>query len=426
MPDHPHRFRRRRGALAGLVLAATAPSLLTACAGGDDRTRIVFFQFKPEAVTYFEEKVAEFEAANPDIDVVVTNVPDPETALRTRLVKDDVPDVLTLNANGTFGELASAGIFDDYAGDPVLEGVTPAYLDVLGDLGASSEGAVNGVPFAANASGILYNTELFAKYDVEVPRTWSELLEVVETFESNGVLPFYGMLGDSWTPQSPLAPISAQTQPDDFFESRFAGETSFSEGWRESAEKILDLYDHDQDDSAASGYEDGTAAFAQGESAMLLLGSYAVPQIRTVNPDAPVGIFALPATDDPAETTIVSGIDVVLTTGAEGDHPEESRRLVEFLMQPEVLEEYAAAQVAIPPLEGTRNDDPALAGVQHLIDEGRIVGFTDHQFIPAIPLAQLLQELVLSGDVDTFLARLDETWDQVAERRTWGLGAVTS
>ena len=46
-------------------------------------------------------KLAEFEAENPDIHVVVDNVPDPETALRTRLVKNDVPDVLTLNGNGT-------------------------------------------------------------------------------------------------------------------------------------------------------------------------------------------------------------------------------------------------------------------------------------------------------------------------------------
>ena len=59
------------------------------------------------------------------------------------------------------------------------------------------------------------------------------------------------------------------------------------------------------------------------------------------------------------QTVLVSGVDVVITAGADTEHPEEVRRFVEFLMQPEVVQEYAEAQVAIPTLEGASNDDPA-------------------------------------------------------------------
>ena len=166
-----------------LLLALT---LTSACGGDGGRTTLTFFQFKPEAVAFFEDLARDFEAENPDIRVVVNNVPDPETALRTRLVKGDVPDVLTLNANGTFGELASAGIFEDFAGKPVLEDVNPAYVDVISQLGASSEGAVNGVPFACNASGVLYNEDLFARYKVDVPQTWDELIAAAEEFKAPG------------------------------------------------------------------------------------------------------------------------------------------------------------------------------------------------------------------------------------------------
>ena len=62
------------------------------------------------------------------------------------------------------------------------------------------------MPFAANASGVLYNVELFAEHDVEVPQTFDELIAAAETFEAAGVTPFYGMLADAWTAQSPLAP----------------------------------------------------------------------------------------------------------------------------------------------------------------------------------------------------------------------------
>jgi raffinose/stachyose/melibiose transport system substrate-binding protein len=410
---------------AGCVLALGVLVLPAACSGaGDGRTTITFFQFKPEAVQYFEDLAAQFEAENPDVRVVVDNVPDPETALRTRLVKEDVPDVLTLNANGTFGELASAGIFKDFSNEPVLDDVIPGYADVLQTLGAGSPGAVNGVPFAANASGVLYNEELFEQYGVDVPTTWDDLTAAVQKFESAGVTPFYGMLLDAWTAQSPLAPLTAQTQPDHFFEKRFAGETTFQKGWLEATQKLGTLFEHTQPNAAATGYEDGTRAFAAGESAMLLLGSYAVPQIRSFKPDFTVGSFALPATNDPSKTTLVSGVDVVITAGAAGEHPKESERFIEFLMQPQVVQAYAEAQVAIPTLTGTTNDDPALTGVQSYIDEERLVGFTDHQFIPAIPLGPLLQQYLIDHDAKAFLAGLDESWDKVAKRRTWGLGAA--
>lgn len=413
--------------VARLLVVGLAASTLAACAGGSGgRTEITFFQFKPEAVDYFEQRAAEFEAQNPDIDVVVDNVPDPETALRTRLVKNDVPDVLTLNGNGTFGELASAGIFENYAGDPILEDLNEGYVEILQDLGASEEGAVNGIPFAANASGVLYNVELFEQQGVEVPQTWDELLAAAQTFQAAGITPFYAMLADAWTAQAPLAPLTAQTAPEGFFEDRFAGEATFAEGWREAAEKELELFEYTQPNPAAFGYQEGTVAFAAGESAMLLLGSYAVPQIRSFEPDFTVGSFPLPATDDPADTRLVSGVDVLVTAGAGGAHPEESRRLIEFLLEPGAVQDYAEQQVAIPALEGASNPDPALAGIQPYIDEERLVGFDDHQFIPAIPLGPLLQQLLIDKDADAFLDGLDGAWDRVAQRRTWGLGAVAS
>jgi raffinose/stachyose/melibiose transport system substrate-binding protein len=423
-PAHPPGLARRtsRPGVAALVIA-----LLTACGGasaGATSTTITFFQFKGEAQKYFQDLAAQFERTHPNIRVVVDNPADPETALRTRLVKNDVPDVMTLNANGTFGEFASAKIFRDFRGDHVLADVNPAYLSVMQNLGQGSKGEINGVPFAANASGLLYNEELFAKHHVKVPTTFTELIAAAKTFKAAGVTPFYGMLADSWTAQSPLAPLSAQLQPKDFFQERFRNRTTFAAGWRSTATELAQLYQYTQPDPLSKGYEDGTAAFAKGQSAMLLLGSYAVPQIRLSKPTFTVRSMALPATDDPTKTTLVSGVDVALTAAREGAHPREAKEFIDFLMQPKVMQDYCAAQVAIPTLKGLTNNDPALAGVQSYIRSGRIVGFTDHQFIPAIPLAPLLQTFLLSGDENAFLRDLDSSWDKVAKRRTWALGAV--
>ena len=39
-------------------------------------------------------------------------------------------------------------------------------------------------------------------------------------------------------------------------------------------------------------------AFARGESAMYPIGSYAIPQIKSVNPDMNIGSFTFPANDE--------------------------------------------------------------------------------------------------------------------------------
>jgi raffinose/stachyose/melibiose transport system substrate-binding protein len=37
-----------------------------------------------------------------------------------------------------------------------------------------------------------------------------------------------------------------------------------------------------------------------------------------------------------------------------------------------------------------------------------------------------MQQYLTDGDLDGFLRELDRSWDQVAQRRTWGLGAVAA
>ena len=99
-----------------IPIVALGAAILPAC--GDDesgRTQLEFFQFKGEAVDIFEELVADFEAENPDIDIVINNVPNADAAIRTRLVRGDVPDVLTLNGSGRFSQLARADVFYDFS-----------------------------------------------------------------------------------------------------------------------------------------------------------------------------------------------------------------------------------------------------------------------------------------------------------------------
>ena len=432
--------RKHRGRLAAAALGtAVVLAGLTGCAPGsgpdaDGVTTLDFFQFKPEAVQDFADIITDFEAENPDIRVVQNAVPDADTAIRTLLVKNKVPDVLTLNVSGNFAELARACVFADLSDEPSAETVNPAVQEIVQDLGSCDQGAdggsgspeVNALPFANNASGIIYNPDIFAAQGVEVPTTWTELIAAADTFEQAGIAPFYCTMKDAWTAGPAFVNLGGALMPDGFFDDLRAegsdvqdGAVSFSKDFGPAMEKEVQLFSYCQDDFASRDYNAGNLAFANGESAMYLQGSYAIPAIRANAPDASIGTFPYPVTEDADDRIAVSGVDVGLSIGRDSDNKEEAQRFVDYLMSPEVVQAYSESQSTFSPLvDAEPNTDPALAGLEPYFTSGRIIGFIDHQVPASIPLVNMLQTLVITGDVDEFLTDLDDEWSKVAARTT--------
>ena len=144
-------------------------------------------------------------------------VADADTIIRTLLVKDKAPDVITLNANGGFGRLAQAGVFYDFSDEPVLDTINPAVQEILADLG-NKEGEVNGLGYVNNANGVIYNQAIFEEQGLEVPETWDEFIAVCDELQDAGITPFYGTLADSWTGLPSFNALGAYPAQGDFFD----------------------------------------------------------------------------------------------------------------------------------------------------------------------------------------------------------------
>jgi raffinose/stachyose/melibiose transport system substrate-binding protein len=425
IPRSTRRVRRRRRAIA-LAVVATLGLGLAGCtpAGDSDVVTLDFFQFKGEALEDFTEIIADFEAENPDIRVVQNQVADADTAIRTRLVKNDVPDVITLNGNGGLGQLMRAGVFHDFSGDPLLDRINPAVQDILADIGFA-EGEVNALGYVNNANGVIYNRQIFEEQGLEPPETWDEFIDVCESLEAAGITPFFGTLADSWTALPSFNAIGAYPSQGDFWdEMRAEGENvgadsavSFEKDFQTALEQQAELFSYAQDGYRGRTYDDGNAAFANGEVAMLMQGIWAINPVKGINPDIDAAIFPYPASDSPDERLLVSGVDVAVLIAKDTPNFDEAKRFVDYLFEAQVLEDFAASQNMVPSvMDAQLSDDPALQSVKPYFDEEKITGFIDHQIPPSIPLAAIIQQFLFDGDVDAALRTLDNEWSKVARR----------
>ncbi len=94
-------------------------------------------------------------------------------------------------------------------------------------------------------------------------------------------------------------------------------------------------------------YNGACTAFAKGESAMYTIGSYAIPQIQTVNPDMEIDSFVMPASNNTEENQLNSGIDLQFCVMKDCKNKEAAYEVLDFLLKDENVQAYLDDQKAV-------------------------------------------------------------------------------
>ena len=204
----------RRGFL-GLTAAAGASSLLSGCGGtaSDGKRHVEVVTYKQEAVKIFERLQDEFNATHDDIAVSITCPNNATTVMRTRFIREDYPDIIGIGGDISFSNFIDAGILADVSDFEGLGHVKPAYLDILETLEFVPTEGTFGVPYMANAAGVLYNRQMFREHGWDIPTTWQEFIDLCETIRAAGILPLYFGFKDTWTTLAPWNALAIELAP---------------------------------------------------------------------------------------------------------------------------------------------------------------------------------------------------------------------
>ncbi|MDB6510547.1 ABC transporter substrate-binding protein [Bifidobacterium pseudocatenulatum] len=425
-PDSTTSVGKFRRIVYRTLTAVCAVALTAGLAGCGNSTAgtvtLDFFQFKAEAADWFTAKAKEFEKTHPNIKINVNNSSDATTDLRTRLVKNREPDVITINGDINFGMLAEAGVFHDFTDDDIVDELNPGMVNIAKSLvqtNDESKKRLYGLPYAGNASGYIINADVWEQAGEDPdnpPQTWSEFIDLLQRFKSKGIVPIEASTADSWTLQAPLASLNSTLVPESEYLSLKDGSKKFSDLWGTVSDQLVEIYQNYTQKNPAVTYQQATQDLAAGKAAILPLGTYAIPQIRLINSDANLRFAQMPATDNAEEQQLTAGDDVILTMGAHTKHEKEAREFIDFLMKDENIKDYSKRQSAFTPYKDTYVGDEALNGVLDFYRAGKLADFCDHYVPASINLAGFLQTLIQSGNTEKFLNSMQSEYDKIEAR----------
>lgn len=399
--------------LTGVILSALP---LTGCSNtkrSDGKTEITMLQYKPEAVAAFEEMEKRFNATHDDIHLTIESPNEAMTVLKTRLIREDYPDIVGIGGDINYSNFLDAGLFMDISDFDGKDDIKPAYMEMEKELEFIPQDGVYALPYVANCAGILYNKDMFEENGWEVPQTWNEFMTLCDEIQDSGIQPLYFGYKDTWTCLAPWNALAVGLAPSDVCSLVNAGKTSFSVEYSEVAEKIKVLLDYAEPNPYAYSYNDACTAFARGEAAMYPIGSYAVPQIMSVNPDINIDSFTFPANEDEADNVLNSGVDLQFSVMKECKNKEAAYEVLRFLYEDETIQIYLDDQNAVPCKEGDFTLPSMLDSMKPYIDAGRMSDYHDHHYPSEMSVDALIQTYLMDNSSDakeTFLERFDKEW----------------
>lgn len=335
----------------------------------DGDKEIVFWNIGTEEVDKaIYDKAIEVYQQTTDSGYTVTSVPVQNDTYKEKLIiamsSGECPDMYISWSGGPMNEYIESG----YA-QPITELFNNSELpDRIMDAAVAQtkyKDEIYAVPFMnVSLSGIYYNKDLFAKYNLEVPTTVGELETVCDTFVENGITPFALANSAKWTGSMYFMNLAARKGGLEPFNAAVAGTGSFEDEcfiW--AGDKIAEWTEKGYFPEGVNSLseDDGQARqlLYQETAAMDLIGSWYTGLIQQDSKEfyEKMGWFPFPAVEgSDADSSIMIGTigDNFISFNCEGDKLAAAFECASKFSEEEVVD-FMVESGKVPPIKGVEN-----------------------------------------------------------------------
>ncbi|MFD4603796.1 ABC transporter substrate-binding protein [Streptomyces sp. NPDC058464] len=421
-------MNKARSLTAVAALALVPAGTLTACGSGSGATNTSTDEGTVTMVTDTKADVtgliAAFEKKYPKIKVKLS-VPAAGaimTQVRTQLTAGTAPDVIRVWPAGgnslSIQELSKQHLLKDVSGSSWTKDLTAANKSAM-----SVDGKVYGAPVTVTGIGALYNKQALADLGVGEPQTFSDVLNLCAKAKAKGKSAFSVGAKESWTTQMYTYALTSSLVygPDpNFGTEQAAGKTTFADsGWKKGLEEFQEMIKKGCFQSSPNGtsYDESISRVAKGDSVAVVIATNAEAALKQKAPSGTqFGLFALPATDNAADTYQVGGIGSAYAINAKAKNPGLAQKLLDFIASPQgvSLVSTATGSGNALPADSSFHATDVLKPILTAQKNGRLTTAPDQSWPDATVQAAHLTALqeMLGGELDAqgALKKLDDAY----------------
>lgn len=314
--------------------------------------------------------VEDFQIENPNIKIVMSadQAGDAwKTKIRTTAAANELPDVFYSKGAGFSKAFAQAGKLlplDEYLAADTKDKLLEGTLENL-----TYDGKVYGLPYTVAIGTFFCNTELFEMYNLEIPETYAQLIEVSKAFVAEGIVPMAVGEKDLWPGMFYFDVLALRTAGADACNSALNKESSFeTPEFAEAVAKLDELIQVGAFDKNcfALTRDESQIPFLNGEIPMYFNGSWVAGSIEQEGSvvDGKIVARNFPYIEgaNGSATEFFGGTVDTFMVSATTEYKEASVKFVEYLTENFSRELYLAGG-GIPTWEmELKADDTSLNG----------------------------------------------------------------
>ena len=372
-----------------------------------------------EAAAALKEYIADFEAAHPDVKVVLNEFESESYKVAIRnFLTSETPDVALWFAGNRMKFFVDQDLFRD------VSDVWEEYG--LYDSMASSRLSVTvddkqyGVPWGYYQWGMYYRTDIFDKVGLSVPTNFEELVAACSTLRENNITPVAIGTRYLWTAAGWFDYLNMRINGYEFHMDLTAGKVSYEDSRLDMVfDKWAELINADcyLEDHASFGWEDGLTPMINGEAAMYLLGNFITGNLNTAGVLDHIDYFQFPKIVDGVPLSEDAPTDTIhIPAGAK--NIEDAKKFLGFLSNPEAATKWANARSFLSPNSNAEppSDRFQLKGVNVLNNAYGIAQFFDRDANPDMAKTAMegFQEFMVKPDREAKIrARVEKERERI-------------
>ena len=430
-----------RGKLLCLLLAFSVGGLLFAspaaetAAESQEPVVLNVWDIYPEGAPFrkvLDASIARFKAANPDAKVNVISYGDMsnyKTKFATMIAaggKD--ADIFQTWGGGQLAMYAKRGQILDLTAEMGKDGwkdrFAPAALTFV-----SSEGKTWGVPVELANVMFYYNKEIFARYNLQVPKTYNELIQICQTLKSNNVIPIVLALNKAeWVGDMVYQYLVTRVGGLEPFKKAIAreeGGTFEDPAFIEAGRLLQNMVDKGcfQDGFLGAEYASMRQVFTQEKAAMVLMGSWLPGQISAEAPAMfpKVDYFRFPMVEGGkgAITDVVGGTNAAFAVSSATKFPKAAMALLKEFSSEQTAADVLGVAKRLPaikyPFESVQLDSLTKRVARELEGATGIQLYYDQSSTPSLAQTHLSSVAALYGKTVTPEKNAAD-WEAAAKR----------